>query len=248
METITPKESITPRDIAESIRSGDYFRQSQAWYTTIYMSILSERFFFIVLTMIAAITMFFAALAVIGLMPITKQVPFFYVSRDINSELPVMTPLRTDEMQSVNDALRRYFVSAYIKNREEYSLDKLQAQFRMIQKHSDENAFSVYRRFIDPSNPRSPITLYQRLSIKNVSVISISIQPDPSKPGHYNATAEFSARVKSFGKETVSTWQAQMLFNYTDLNVDQTEEKADNSLKVTPMTFTVLEYTSRELR
>lgn len=240
-------ESITSKDIAENIRSGTYFREAHAWYTTKYMSILSERFFFIVLTLIAFITLMFAIMALAGLMPINRQVPFFYVSRDISRELPLMKPLRATQLEPINNALRRYFVAAYVANRENYTLDKLQPQYRMVQKHSDDNAFAVYRRFIDPSNPRSPITMYQRKSIKNISVVRVTTTPDAT-PGRYNATVDFTARVRSFGKEEQSNWQAQLLFNYQDLTVEQTEEVSDKPLKVTPMKFTVLEYTSRELR
>ena len=240
-------ESITSKDIADSIRGGAYFKEAHAWYTTKYMSILSERFFFIVLTLIAFVTLMFAVSAFIGLMPINRQIPFFYVSRDISRELPLMKPLRASQLEPINDALRRYFVAAYVVNRENYTLDKLQPQYRMVQKHSDENAFAVYRRFIDPSNPRSPITMYQRKSIKEVSIIHVVTTPDVT-PGRYNATVDFAARVKSFGKEERSTWQAQLLFTYQDLTVDQTEEVSDKPLKVTPMKFTVQEYTSRELR
>lgn len=240
-------ESISSKDIADSIRDGSYYKEAHKWYTTKYMTILSERFFFIVLTLIAFATLIFAILAVTGLMPINRPVPFFYVSRDISRELPLMIPLRANQLEPINDSLRRYFVASYVVNRENYTLDKLQPQYRMIQKHSDEGAFSVYRRFIDPSNPRSPITMYQRKSIKNVSVIRAIITPDAT-PGRYNATVDFIAKVKSFGKEETSTWQAQLLFTYQDLTVDQTEEVTDKPLKVTPMKFTVLEYTSRELR
>ena len=237
----------TPQEIAHLIRSGEYFKQAHAWYTTKYMTVLSERFFFIVLTLIAGFTMLFALLGLIGLMPVNQQVPFYYYSRDISRELPLMQPLRRSKTEPINNALRRFYVTKYVENRENYILNKLQSQFRMIQKHSDETAFSVYRRFIDPSNPRSPITLYQRNKIKEVQVNNVSIMAD-AKPGRYNATVDFTARVKSMGSETSSVWQAQLLFEYKDLMVDQTEQKSDKPLKVTPMTFSVLEYTARELR
>lgn len=240
-------ESPTPQEIAPLIRSGEYFRTAHQWYTTKYMLVLSERFFFIVLTMIAGLTMIFAVFGLIGLMPINQQVPFYYYSRDISRELPLMISLRQNKMEPINSAVRRFYAAKYVENRENYILDKLQPQFRMIQKHSNEAAFSVYRRFIDPSNPRSPITLYQRNKIKEIHVNNVAIFPNKAT-GRYNATVDFTARVKSMGLETTSVWQAQLLFAYNDLTVDQTEEKTDKPLKITPMTFSVLEYTARELR
>lgn len=240
-------DSLTPQEIAQLVRSGEYYKQARAWYTTKYMLVLSERFFFIVLTTIAGLTMFFAVIGLIGLMPINEQVPFYYYSRDISRELPLMQPLRKNKLESINNAVRRFYVSKYVENRENYILSKLQAQFKMIQKHSDEAAFAAYRRFIDPSNPRSPITLYQRNKTKEVQITNVYIIPD-RQPGRYNAAVDFTTTVKSMGTETRGVWQAQLLFSYQDLTVDQTEEKSDKPLKVTPMKFSVLEYTARELR
>lgn len=240
-----------PSRIAQSLEDGSYFKEARAWYSSIYLSVLSERYFFIILTTIATLTGMIALLALIRLMPLNPREPFIYLAQNAYLEIPVVKPIKTYRKQDINDALRRFFLAEFVLRREGYSSSTLTQRLNFVRNHSSKEAYMRYARMMDMRNPSSPV---QKLGIyvtrnPTVQQSGVVIQPEPNKPGYYKATVPFSVSLYGNADARVTNYLADVTFYYKDLIVAQTKDmEEDKPFEITPMRFIVTEYDSRQLR
>lgn len=235
-------------DLSERIRDGSYFEEGRKWYSEVYMSLISERFLYLVLTSVAVLTSLLALIGVIRLLPIVPAEPFLIRTPDVVHTLPLITPLAKHRAELTDDSLRRWFVEQYVVYRESYSRDKIAPRARSIFHWSTRDSYEVYRRSIDTSNPRSPVVRYESSAEREVEVMSTEILPDPNaRENAYVAKVNFVAYVIRLGQVETSYWTAELAFNYKDAFVDQENlQPKTGRMKVTPMEFKVGSYVVME--
>lgn len=240
---------MSQRELSESIRDGSYFEEARRWYSEVYLSLISERVFYVILTSIGVLTSLVALVALISLLPIVPAKPFIIRSDDVPHELPLLTKLAESRGMEPNVVIRRFLAKKYVEYRENYAHDGLAASARVIYHWSAREAFDLYRRFIDTGNPRSPIVLYESNARREVEVESVNVLPSVDGTANaYTAVVNFVAYVWYPGKEEeLSRWTAELDFVYKDAVVDQkkTDEKTGRMI-VTPMGFAVNRYAVRE--
>ena len=229
--------------VADSVRSGDYYSDAMAWYQTKYHSPMPERCLFIVITALAIATTFFSVRAVLGLFPLTNETPIAIYRANIDNTTARMVSLARDG-GDVNAPLRKYFVSDYVLTRERYVPQLLEQHVRHIKHLSSPAVYKAYRKYIAVSNPKSPVVQYERHTVRNVAVRTIRITPadksDDDRGHYYNATVEFEAVTVSIDENNTSRWVAELEFRYLDLEVNQ-DTGAES-----PMEFLVTSYAVRE--
>lgn len=244
----------SPSELAQSIRDGTYFEESRKFYSEVYVSIISERVFYLVLTSVALLTVLLAISAVARLLPIVPAEPFLLRTNDAVHSLPIMQRLAVTQDELPDVALRRFFVNQYVIYRESYARDKIAARARAIYYWSTKENYQVYRRSIDTSNPRSPVVRYESSAEREIDVVRTEITPDTSvtpdpkgKKNAYIAKADFVAYVIRMGKIEPTAWTADLKFEYTDAVVDQDKvDKKTGKMIVVPMKFIVSSYVVRE--
>lgn len=235
-------------DLKEKIRDGTYFQEARKWYSTVYMSLISERVFYVILTSASILTLLIAISSVSSLMPLSPTVPLFIRSDNVLRNLPRITPLST-EPEEANISLRRFYAGTYVKNREIYSKNKVNELVRFVFNHSDSPTYETFKRYYDTTNPRSPIVRYAALADRYVQIQNVDVRPNDDKPGKYEATVFFVAILSSYEGNQQSFWRADLTFDYQDLVVEQAVDKTiDTGLKITPMKFRVTSYNVRELK
>lgn len=231
----------SPSELAESIRDGSYFEESRKFYSEVYLSIISERVFYLVLTALSLMTVLIALSALLRLMPLSPTQPFLLRTTDAVHNLPLMTRLSQETSEPPDAALRRFLVTQYIKYREGYTRDKIAMHARAIYYWSTRENYETYKRSIDTNNPRSPVVKYESNAERDIVVTQTKIEPNPSEGENaYIANVDFVAYVIRLGKIESSTWSAEMRFEYTDVDVDQdgVDEKTGKMI-VKPMKFVV---------
>ena len=234
---------------AQAIEDNSYFRESRKFYSVLYMSIMPERCLYVILTLLACTTALYALIGLILLLPIVPTEPLLFNMQNVTRDIPIITPLRKSPYEPVNQALQEFFLKEYVVRRENYSFEKIQAAFRFLRRYSDDNVMNVYRRYIDPNSPRSPINRYEKKATRDVVITAISIKradgiegDDYLQDRSYVADVLFEARVISSAKIEISHWKAQVVFDYTQLKMMQPEDQVKGKLKVTPMAFKVTDY------
>ncbi len=241
------------KDFAAAIEDGSYFVQARKWYDVVYMSLMPERCFYIMLTSLAGIVVLLSLLALARLLPISPTEPLLFPMKNVTRDVPVISRIRTSRHQPVNDALQRYFLEQYVQKRENYSFDTVQSAFRFIKYYSDEGVLKTYRRYIDPTSARSPINRYERTLTRDIDVLRVRINridgetEDWQKKTDYIATVLFDAYVIGTEQIEATRWKAMLEFEYDPLIMNQPEDLKNGELKVDPMTFSVTDYTVTEI-
>lgn len=234
------------------LEEAGYFEHARQWYSTVYLSIISERYFFIALTTIAMLTGLISLFSLIQLMPLSPRVPFIYEATNAYEEIPIIKPIKTHRTQDINDALRRFFVSEYIKRREGYTSNSVGARINFVRNHSSKEAFARYAAYMDVRrNPRSPV---QELGIYFTRVAQLGstqyiITPVQGRPNYYRVNIPFIVNLYGGPATQTTNYRADIEFFYKDLIVEQTKDmEEDSPFEITPMRFLVTDYRVRKFK
>jgi type IV secretory pathway component VirB8 len=199
--------------------------------------------------------------------PIKPHVPFYVYSRDVWEELPRISRITTYRGEDKNVAVMNFFLKNYLINRESYDLQLYELRYRNIWSESGKNVFARYESFMDASNPYGPYQQYSNKQTRSVNVITIEHDDRPQPSGYERARLIFEATLSSVvtGQEiSTSRWQADIVYKYSDFDVDQSLDEhvwiaerlgftsgklrpRGEKRKVTPMTFRVYDYNVKEL-
>lgn len=222
-------------EINRKIESGEYFREARNAYAHMYLDPMVERYLFGVITFLALLIFLFALVSMARLFPLVTPVPFTYMSNDLAEELPVISALPGGH-ENPNAALKRFLVTQYLTRRESYDIARLELNVRAIKSQSTPEVFDAWQRQLDPGNPESPITLYQRHSTRSINVLNTQFLPDG------NAEVLYEAIVDNRQEQRKTRMMANVAFRYADVTIDQ------NNGQTSRLEFLVTDYRTRRLQ
>ncbi len=239
----TPEDYI---EIANKVRSGEYFRDARAMADINIHNPMPERYLFILLTILSLVITYVSILALEGLIPLKPQVPFIFVTNDIVEDYPQIKPLVNYPRENPNIALQRFLVQHYIGLREEYNAKLFDRNHDAILILSDKKTADEYENYILPTNPESPVTLYQRNMERKINVIYTEFidenKKDKSEINEYYMRVIFDATViKGEDEKSTSRHQVDIAFKYKDIKLDTA------TMKIDPYGFIVTSYNKKNL-
>ncbi len=231
-------------EIAERIEDGTYFEEARKWYNQIYISPISERISFIIITGFSIFIFIVAFLALLYLLPIKPRIPFVYHAKDMFHETPRMERLKKAS-EPPNPSLVNYYLGTYVEMRESYSEATYVLNQNFVKEYSDPRVFNEYFRMTSPNNPRSPIRQYGQYS--KIGAVVRGIKYDrTTEPAR--AIVRFSTIIVEPSDKTVTEWTADIEFYYTDLIERDVinEDTGEIYLEYDEPTFQVVGYEVRE--
>lgn len=256
---------VDTQSVAEKAQQGTYYEESRAWYAQIYHAPLIERSYFIIIILIAFITVIASVNSFISVFPLAPAIPFVVKSDDVFEEVPRMERLAVQGSDR-NMAVAQYLIKNYILRRESYVYDPaaLERNYNNVRSQSSQKVLDEYRSGFDAKNPGSPFNLYANHTRRRVDLTGLSIEKQSQDT--YRARATFTERLEGKRKTVTPEWFADITFNYTYYEVEQ--DIKDLSLfnffsialdvyfnhdkyhekkkfKVTPMTFVVNQYSTQ---
>src|SRR5436190_934868 len=93
---MNPQDHLTEQmEIAEKIRSGEFFQESREMYDVAIHDPMAERYLYLLITSFSALIFLIAFIAVRGLYPLQVTVPFIVSSNNLVDELPNIHSLIT---------------------------------------------------------------------------------------------------------------------------------------------------------
>jgi len=222
-------------DLADKVRNGEYFREARVMFDTSIHDPMSERYLYVLLTVVSIVVFYIAIQAQQDFYPLNSMVPIIINGDDNGEDLAHIQPL----MQSRNDtpkmSMLRFLVKNYVKSWEEYDIQTFDRNAGSVKTQSSPELANQYNNFIDPHNPESPITLYQRHSKRKIEILSMREGPESME-------VIFEAAVDSRSEIKKSRWRANISFQFGGLALDE----KTNSAK--PVRFVVTEYHSIRLQ
>ncbi len=241
----TTEEQI---EISEKVRSGEYFRDARAMADFDLHDPMSERYVYIFLTLLSLIIFVIAIIAWQGLFPLKPRVPFIFITNDIVEDYPHIKSLVDYQGENPNMALRRFLISNYVQTREEYNAETFDRNHNAIQSLSNSEVLNEYENYILPTNQESPISLYQRHTIRKINILQARISEiggesgNSSTPKEYHGTVIFDAILTKDDVDGNPTrHQVDIAFKYKDIKLDS------NTLKIEPYGFIVTSYKIKNL-
>jgi type IV secretory pathway component VirB8 len=236
--SVKPQQDDNSQEIAEKVRSGEYFQEVRQMYDLAVHDPMAERYWFLLITVLSLLIAVVTFFAMQSLYPLVSSVPFIVNSNDIVDDLPRIKSLMTRRHESASDALLEFMTQNYVTLWEEYDIDNFDRNINGVKSQSSEQVFGEYEQFIDRRNPQSPITLYQRHSTRRVSILSVR-RMEGDEPG---MEVIFEASVESKAEAKKTRWQANIAFQYSGIELDEKIEK------VKPVSFVVTQYRTKRLQ
>lgn len=228
----TPDEYL---QIADKVRSGEYFREAKAMYDISVNDPMAERYFYVSVTAIALFTFFCAFIAMQSLYPLARTVPFIYALNDVLEDVPSIAPLRTSPDESVDDAVLLFMARNFVSQYESYDINTLERNYSGIEHTTTPEMFAEYQRLMQVGNPQSPVVKYERHSVRHIDIISARKLESPAN----TVEVIFDATVVNAEGGQKTRNKAILAYQYSGVEFDT---KAD---KVKPVTFTVSSYSSK---
>lgn len=223
------------RRMADKIRSGEYFEESREMYDVMVHDLMSERYMYIFITIVAAFIFLISYAAKESLYPLNNAVPYVFHPTDPLEDMPHMKSLQSYKGEDPGEGVLRYMIQNYIKLRETYSVERFDLFVEGVRNQSAPAVMAEFQAMVDPRNALSPVVQYQRHSKREVSVLSYRRQ------GLDSMEVEYEATVTGRGEIRRSRWKANIAFQYSGVTLN-------DEGKVNPLSFTVTEYQTKRIQ
>lgn len=219
---MNPEEKI----LAESIRSGKYFEESRGWFQVVCIGPISERTFFLVIALLAALVAFASVSAMMALLPITERPPVYIRAGDrMDDTVKTLVPINASK-HDLNAAMTNFFVTHYVKARESYFASTYLSNANFIRQQSDDAVYATYIAQNDVTNPTSPAALLGQIGQRVLTIHKVDINND-------TALVKFTATNILVDNENKTRWTARIQFRYTGMKVDEKKNAETGVLEIT---------------
>ena len=223
--------SESSEEIAEKIRTGEFFRESIQAYHQSYHDPMTDRYFFIGVTAVSLVILILAFAAIVAIYPLSKDVPFIYYSDNLVSDILKMAPLG-DREDDANYLLKTFLTTNYLRLREGYSVTTVDRNQLGVQSQSSDQVFSDYQQLLDPRNAESPITKFQRNAVRRVEPLTYLLEV--AQGDAERMIINYRERVISGTDVSSRRRRAIITFRFNEIKVDQsTGETSEMNFLVT---------------
>lgn len=176
--------------IKNKVEDGSYFADALDWYFFRYVNAICDRTILIVGGLIAAIVFYFLIEMINSAFPLKVEEPIFIRSYDQSLYFPNLLHLKPKvgeagydkNIKTVDQAVLKYLISTYIKDREGYDFSEAEVgdvnlKFAHIKNISSEMEYRKFQLFMSKDNQESPIhdfglNVKKKIEIKSVKFIT----------------------------------------------------------------------------
>ncbi|MCE3233100.1 MAG: hypothetical protein K0R98_1357 [Rickettsiaceae bacterium] len=205
------------------------------WYADRYQTVLVQRNFLVLLTLISLVGIISSVLAVIKVTSSKTVEPFVIEIEERTGITNVIRPIIT-EQYTRDEALRRYFVVKYVNARESYDSESYKYNYEKIVKTlSSNDVYSQFRSSISADNPQSPLRL-GKTGQRTIKIVSLSPIPTEKNATTKKAIIGGTVQVRFIAMEQTTNMAAvpknliaTISYQYLDLKLT-TEDRDINPL------------------
>ncbi len=205
--------------------------ESQSWYQDKYQHVLTQRN---ILALISLVALGVAALAVLNiarLAPLKSVEPYLLQIDQKTGFAQKVNPI-TREQYAANEAVDRYFTSAYLRARESYNPSILLTNYNIVRLMSTTDVFGGYRKQVDASIEGSVAKRLGNFGRRDIKIRSIVYITNPA--AHFKKTEAskdkiIQARITTTDAmpnqpDTEEQWIVTVTFEYANLAINEQEQ------------------------
>ncbi len=172
--------------IKSSVEDKSYFKDALDWYFFRYVTPICDRTLLIFGAIVAGVVLFFLFQLIKSSFPLVEKVPVFITAKDPSISFPNIVSLKPkkgrenydQEVKTVDEAIAKYMLSLYVRERESYDFSKAEAEevnrkFNYIKTLSSAEEYRNFQLTMSPDNPTSPIKDFGYPISKNINIESV---------------------------------------------------------------------------
>lgn len=199
--------------IKSSVKDGSYFKDGLNWYFFRYVNPFCDRTILTLASILSVIVCYCLFVLIEGAFPLVQKNPIFIPARDESLYFPNLIPLKPHPkgvgaekydptIQTVDEAVAKYLLSIYIKDREGYDYSKSEIEdvnnkFNHIRNTSSDQQYREFQLYMSKDNPDSPIHNFGLDVAKNIEITGVTF-PKVELKG-------FADKAKSFLSNKIPT-------------------------------------------
>jgi type IV secretion system protein VirB8 len=209
----------------------EYYAQAGSWADERTQSIYASRKVAWIIALIATAIAVLLAIAIVFMLPLKTVVPHTVLVDKQTGFVQALDPAAPQKI-APNKALTQAFLVQYVEAREGYDIATVRGQFKKVALWSSGAAKSRYVNIMQASNPESPLAIYPRSTVIDVSVRSVSQLSDNS------ALVRFASvrRDQGGAEPPAENWVAIIKYRYSNAPM------AVEDRYVNPLGFEVIDY------
>jgi type IV secretion system protein VirB8 len=185
-----------------------------------------------------AFTTIMAMAAIMFMTPLKDTIPYLLRVDNATGHVDVVKPLSDAKVVTYGEALDKYWLRVYIKNRNSYEWEQIQNNFNIVKLMSGNDVFITYSSYI--TGEKSPVNTFEDNRIIEITKIDVTFLPTTSKQNRI-AQIRFQLDVKTAQGLPVPNfkpvnWTATLTFDY------KAEIKTEDERALNPLGFRVTSY------
>lgn len=228
------------RQLSEAIRSGRYYQEARGWFQTVYIGLLSERTFFLLIAVLSIAILLISLRALTTFMPLTERPPaVIKVQTNIDTMIPKLVKIRQGR-EDVNEALQRFYLEKYVTARESYNVRDFNSNVVFVFGNSASPVYEAYQAEIDPSNAQSYAVTLGETSEREVTIESVKWSGDGEQR---TAEVRFAASINGAEDNVKSRWTAKLEYTYREfVATTVVDDEGLERIETTEPQFQVVSY------
>lgn len=172
--------------IKESVNDGRYFKDALDWYFFRYVTPVCDRMLLIFGAILASVVLYCLYIMIDSAFPLVEKDPIFIEAMDQSRYFPNLVELKPKEgrfgydpeVKNVDEAVLKYLLTVYIKNRESFDFSKAEIlevneKFNRIKNTSSAEQYRNFQLVMSKDNPDSPIQNFGQNVKKTVEIESV---------------------------------------------------------------------------
>jgi type IV secretion system protein VirB8 len=209
----------------------EYYVQAGSWADERTKSIYASRKVAWIIALLATAIAVLLAIAILFMLPLKTVVPHTVLVDKQTGFVQALDPAAPQKI-APQKALTQAFLVQYVEAREGFDISTVQGQFKKVALWSSGSAKNRYVNMMQASNPQSPLAIYPRSTVIDVSVRSVSKLSDNSALVRFARTR----RDQGGAEHPPENWVAVIKYRYS--NAPMTAEDR----YVNPLGFEVVDY------
>ncbi|PIR31944.1 MAG: hypothetical protein COV36_06130 [Alphaproteobacteria bacterium CG11_big_fil_rev_8_21_14_0_20_44_7] len=214
--------------VAEMIESGTYYDEALSWYNSIHVRPRTQIAQLIILLLLSLTFLGIAGIAFFKIFPIDKEVGFV-IERPYSPEEDISIKELSKHGGAATEGVVKYYLTEYIKSREEYNDERLDRNFRFVTDLSDDKVFEQFLTESDMrQNPNHPVLLYGKNARKKIFIDKVNLIDLPKEGTQIDTNKEYRAIINYSvslifidNTQQITSHQADISFKYKEIIVDQ---------------------------
>ncbi len=236
-------------EIAEKIRSGIYYKEAWDWYALKYIYPVSQRTFFIFISVAAMFVTISSLVILYNFYPLKVRVPVVVTVGDMTQDYAQLTKITIPENTDPTPPVMEYLVRRYVEKIESYNFRQIDRQLTFLKQFTTPVLMKEIEKRYDTRNLDSLVLLYRDHTTRTVQVTNYTVAVGEGfdlakaqqkdivlKDVPYRAIVDFESEEVNLLGTTPRKWRAALDITMSPVIYDRAAQKFQ------PLDFRVTSY------